>query len=61
MTGLPTTTDAFYHGQVIIKQLKKGYRFAVDSPILAESPPLCAGPRGERRRGVHAVSGGAGG
>jgi len=36
MSELPTTTDTFYHGKVIIKQLKKGYRFAVDSPILAD-------------------------
>ncbi len=44
MSGLPTTTDTFYHGKVIIKQLKKGYRFAVDSPILADFLPRSTRP-----------------
>ncbi len=56
MTGLPTTTDAFYHGQVIIKQLKKGYRFAVDSPILAAFLPRSARPALEVGCGVGVVS-----
>ncbi len=39
-----TTTDTFYHGKVIIKQLKNGYRFAVDSPILADFLPASRSP-----------------
>lgn len=30
------TLDAFYHGRVRILQPKKGYRFAVDAPLLAD-------------------------
>lgn len=56
MSGLPTTTDALYHGQVIIKQLKKGYRFAVDSPILAAFLPRSAKPALEVGCGVGIVS-----
>jgi len=56
MTGLPTTTDTFYHGKVIIKQLKKGYRFAVDSPILAAYLPRSARPALEVGCGVGVVS-----
>lgn len=44
MSGLPTTTDTFYRGKVIVKQLKKGYRFAVDSPILADFLPRSSRP-----------------
>jgi len=29
------TLDAFYHGRVLILQKKRGYRFAVDAPLLA--------------------------
>jgi tRNA1Val (adenine37-N6)-methyltransferase len=56
MTGLPTTTDTFYHGKVIIKQLKKGYRFAVDSPILAAYLPRSTRPALEVGCGVGVVS-----
>ena len=56
MTGLPTTTDTFYHGQVIIQQLKKGYRFAVDSPILAAFLPRSSRPALEVGCGVGVVS-----
>jgi tRNA1Val (adenine37-N6)-methyltransferase len=56
MTGLPTTTDTFFHGKVIIKQLKKGYRFAVDSPILADFLPRSAKPALEVGCGVGVVS-----
>ena len=56
MTGLPTTTDTFYHGKVIIKQLKKGYRFAVDSPILAAFLTRSAKPALEVGCGVGVVS-----
>jgi tRNA1Val (adenine37-N6)-methyltransferase len=56
MSGLPTTTDTFYHGRVIIKQLKKGYRFAVDSPILAAFLPRSAKPALEVGCGVGVVS-----
>jgi tRNA1Val (adenine37-N6)-methyltransferase len=56
MRGLPTTTDTFFHGKVVIKQLKKGYRFAVDSPILAHFLPRAAAPALEIGCGVGVVS-----
>ncbi len=56
MSGLPTTTDTFYHGEVIVKQLKKGYRFAIDSPILAAFLPRSAKPAMEVGCGVGVVS-----
>ena len=56
MNGLPTTTDTFYHGNVVIKQLKKGYRFAVDSPILAAYLPRSTRPALEVGCGVGVVS-----
>jgi tRNA1(Val) A37 N6-methylase TrmN6 len=56
MSGLPTTTDTFYHGKVLVKQLKKGYRFAVDSPILASFLPRSAKPALEVGCGVGIVS-----
>jgi tRNA1Val (adenine37-N6)-methyltransferase len=39
-----TTVDTFYHGRVVIEQPKKGYRFAVDSPILADFLPRSKAP-----------------
>jgi tRNA1Val (adenine37-N6)-methyltransferase len=30
------TLDAFYHGRVIVLQKKRGYRFSVDAPLLAD-------------------------
>jgi tRNA1(Val) A37 N6-methylase TrmN6 len=30
------TQDSFYHGRVLILQKKKGYRFSVDAPLLAD-------------------------
>lgn len=30
------TLDAFYHGRIRVLQRKKGYRFAVDAPLLAD-------------------------
>lgn len=56
MSGLPTTTDTFYHGKVIIKQLKKGYRFAVDSPILADFLPGSKSPALEIGCGTGVIS-----
>ncbi len=56
MTGLPTTSDTFYHGKVILKQLKKGYRFAVDSPILAGFLPRSTKPALEVGCGVGVIS-----
>ena len=56
MSGLLTTTDTFYHGQVVVKQLKKGYRFAVDSPILASFLPRSTKPALEVGCGVGIVS-----
>jgi tRNA1Val (adenine37-N6)-methyltransferase len=29
------TLDAFYHGRILVRQGRKGYRFAVDAPLLA--------------------------
>jgi len=40
------TLDSFYHGRVRILQTKKGYRFSVDAPLLADFirvPPGAAG------------------
>jgi tRNA1Val (adenine37-N6)-methyltransferase len=51
-----TTSDTFYHGKVIIKQLKKGYRFAVDSPILADFLPRSSRPALEIGCGVGVIS-----
>jgi tRNA1Val (adenine37-N6)-methyltransferase len=34
--GKDETLDAFYHGRILILQKKKGYRFAVDAPLLAD-------------------------
>ncbi|MEI6614720.1 MAG: hypothetical protein WCL37_07465, partial [Chrysiogenales bacterium] len=56
MTDPLTTTDAFYHGKVVIKQLKRGYRFAVDSPILADFLPHSHAPALEIGCGVGVVS-----
>jgi tRNA1(Val) A37 N6-methylase TrmN6 len=36
-----TTKDYFYKKKVIILQRKKGYRFSVDAPILADFLPSC--------------------
>lgn len=30
------TLDTFYHGRILVLQKKKGYRFSVDSPLLAD-------------------------
>jgi len=56
MTEPLTTLDTFYHGKVIIKQLQKGYRFAVDSPILASFLPRSTKPALEIGCGVGVVS-----
>lgn len=34
--GEDETLDAFYHGKILILQKKKGYRFSVDAPLLAD-------------------------
>jgi tRNA1(Val) A37 N6-methylase TrmN6 len=51
-----TTSDTFYHGKVIIKQPQKGYRFAVDSPILVDFLPYSAAPALEIGCGVGIVA-----
>jgi tRNA1Val (adenine37-N6)-methyltransferase len=51
-----TTVDTFYHGKVVIEQPKKGYRFAVDSPILADFLPQAEAPALEIGCGVGVVS-----
>ena len=56
MSELLTTSDTFYHGKVIIQQPKKGYRFAVDSPILAHFLPRSTRPALEVGCGVGVVS-----
>jgi tRNA1Val (adenine37-N6)-methyltransferase len=56
MDELLTTSDTFYHGKVLIQQLKKGYRFAVDSPILADFLPSADTPALEIGCGVGVVS-----
>ncbi|MFP4082991.1 MAG: tRNA1(Val) (adenine(37)-N6)-methyltransferase [Candidatus Aminicenantes bacterium] len=34
--GQDETLDSFYHGRIRVLQKKKGYRFSVDSPLLAD-------------------------
>ena len=34
--GKDETLDSFYHGRILVLQKKKGYRFAVDAPLLAD-------------------------
>ena len=34
--GEDETLDSFYHGRVLILQKKRGYRFSVDAPLLAD-------------------------
>lgn len=51
-----TTSDTFYHGKVVIKQPKNGYRFAVDSPILADFLPRSSRPALEIGCGVGVIS-----
>ncbi len=36
LKGDDETLDTFYHGRILILQKKKGYRFSVDSPLLAD-------------------------
>ena len=56
MTEPLTTSDTFYHGKVLIKQLKTGYRFAVDSPILADFLPSSKSPALEIGCGAGVIS-----
>jgi tRNA1Val (adenine37-N6)-methyltransferase len=51
-----TTVDTFFHGQVVIEQPKRGYRFAVDSPILADFLPRSDASALEIGCGVGVVS-----
>jgi len=39
------SVDHFYRGRVTVAQGKKGYRFSVDAPILADFLPVCPGKR----------------
>ncbi len=34
--GRDETQDTFYHGRILVNQKKRGYRFAVDAPLLAD-------------------------
>ncbi|MFC2165343.1 tRNA1(Val) (adenine(37)-N6)-methyltransferase [Acidobacteriota bacterium] len=34
--GEDETLDTFYHGQILVLQKKKGFRFSVDAPLLAD-------------------------
>jgi tRNA1(Val) A37 N6-methylase TrmN6 len=36
MTGNDETRDTFYHGRISILQKKKGFRFSLDAPLLAD-------------------------
>jgi tRNA1Val (adenine37-N6)-methyltransferase len=36
LKGEDETLDSFYHGRILVLQKKKGYRFAVDAPLLAD-------------------------
>ena len=44
-TSLPVgaSADHFFRKKVIVYQKKKGYRFAVDAPLLADFLPACGG------------------
>jgi tRNA1Val (adenine37-N6)-methyltransferase len=56
MSETQVTTDAFFHGKVVIRQPRKGYRFAVDSPILAAFLPRSTKPALEVGCGAGVVS-----
>lgn len=34
--GMDETLDTFYHGRILVLQKKKGYRFSIDAPLLAD-------------------------
>jgi len=34
--GEDETLDAFYHGRILVLQKKRGYRFSIDAPLLAD-------------------------
>lgn len=36
MKGEDETLDSFYHGRILVLQKKRGYRFSVDAPLLAD-------------------------
>ncbi len=36
LKGKDETQDTFYHGRILVNQKKRGYRFAVDAPLLAD-------------------------
>jgi len=36
MIGNDETQDTFYHGRISILQRKKGFRFSLDAPLLAD-------------------------
>jgi len=36
LKGEDETLDSFYHGRILVLQKKKGYRFSVDAPLLAD-------------------------
>lgn len=36
VVGEDETLDSFYHGRILVVQKKKGYRFSVDAPLLAD-------------------------
>ena len=38
------TRDTFYRGRVVIFQERRGYRFSLDAPLLADFLPVCSGP-----------------
>ncbi len=39
LQGEDETLDTFYHGRILVLQKKKGYRFSVDAPLLADFIP----------------------
>ena len=36
LKGEDETLDTFYHGRIRVFQKKKGYRFSIDAPLLAD-------------------------
>lgn len=51
-----TTTDHFYHGEVTVIQPRKGFRFSVDAPMLADFLPHSKHPALEVGTGSGIIS-----
>ncbi len=56
ISDLEVSADSFFHGRVVVYQKKRGYRFAVDAPILADFLPASDAPALEVGTGCGIVS-----